>query len=211
MEFNYGKNNKEELPLEYYIEKYRETDALEIAERCALPYDEETKTFTFPLLGDEYKISHPDFVVTGERTPTNAERILFLRYLLDGKSAMPGGKYLTYREFPWGEVYVQQFTGRCIARFSFSYGYKPDLLREIMKHMPAKELSAANLSYEVTLMPGLTMQFLLWVGDEEFPPNSQILFSDNFRYAFTAEDMANIGDIVISRMKAIGMGLAKKA
>ena len=209
MEPIYGKNNKEELPLEYYIEKYKETDALEIAERCQLSYDEETKTFTFPLLGDTYKITHPDFTVTGERTPTNAERILFLRYLLDGKSAMPGGKYLTYREFPWGEVYVQQFTGRCIVRYSFSYGFKPDFLREIMKHLPAKEVSVSDVGYEVTLMPGLTMQFLLWVGDEEFPPNAQILFSDNFRYAFTAEDMANIGDIVISRMKAIGQTLNK--
>ena len=203
------KNNKEELPLEFYTERYKNTDAHEIAARCALPYDEETRTFTFHLLGDEYKISHPDFVITGDRTPTNAERILFLRYLLDGKSAVPTGKYLTYREFPWGEVYVQQFTGRCIVRYSFSYGFKPDFLREIMKHLPAKEVSVSDVGYEVTLMPGLTMQFLLWVGDEEFPPNAQILFSDNFRYAFTAEDMANIGDIVISRMKAIGQTLNK--
>lgn len=201
------KNNKEELPLEFYMERFKGTDAHEIAARCALPYDEETHTFTFPLLGDEYKITHPDFVVTGERTPTNAERILFLRYMLDGKSAAPGGKYLTYREFPWGEVYVQQFTGRCIVRYSFSYGFKPDFLREIMQHMPAKEISVSNVGYEVTLMPGLTMQFLLWLGDDEFPPNAQILFSDNFRYAFTAEDMANIGDIVISRMKNIGIQL----
>ena len=205
------KNNKEELPLEFYMERYKNTDAAEIAERCALAYDEETHTFTFPLLGDEYYITHPDFVITGKRTPTNAERILFLRYLLDGKSAMPGGKYLTYREFPWGEVYVQQFTGRCIVRYSFSYGFKPDLLREIMTHLPAKAISVSNAGYEVTLMPGLTMQFLLWLGDDEFPPNAQILFSDNFRYAFTAEDMANIGDIVISRMKAIGASLPPKA
>lgn len=205
------KNNKEELPLEFYTERYKTTDACEIAARCALPYDEESRTFTFTLLGDEYRISHPDFVITGERTPTNAERILFLRYLLDGKSAMPSGKYLTYREFPWGEVYVQQFTGRCIVRYSFSYGFKPDLLREIMKHLPAVEVPVSNVGYEVTLMPGLTMQFLLWLGDDEFPPNAQILFSDNFRYAFTAEDMANIGDIVISRMKAIGAGLSAKA
>ena len=204
------KNNKEELPLEFYIEKYKATDALEIAERCALPYDEETHTFTFPLLGDEYKISHPDFVVTGDRVPTNAERILFLRYMLDGKSAMPGGNYMTYREFPWGEVYVQQFTGRCIMRYSFSYGFKPQLLRSIMERMPAKSLESSDVGYEVTLMPGLTMQFLLWLGDDEFPPNSQILFSDNFRYAFSTEDMANIGDIVIGRMKKIGMELAAK-
>ena len=205
------KNNKEELPLEYYTERYQTTDPYEIAERCALAYDEESRTFTFPLLSEEYKISNPDFVITGTRVPSNAERILFLRYLLDGKSAMPSGQYLPYREFPWGEVYVQQFTGRCIMPYSFSYGFKPDFLRKIMEHMPAKALPNSDVGYEVTLMPGLTMQFLLWVGDEEFPPNAQILFSDNFRHAFSTEDMANIGDIVISRMKAIGLSLTAKA
>ena len=35
-------------------------------------------------------------------------------------------------------------------------------------------------------------------------PNAQILFSDNFQYAFTAEDLANIGDIVMNRMKMAG-------
>ena len=52
-----------------------------------------------------------------------------------------------------------------------------------------------------------TEKFLLWLGDDEFPPNAQILFSDNFRYAFTAEDLANIGDILLNRMKAIGASL----
>jgi len=93
MEPVYGKNNKEELPLEYYIERYKTTDAHEIAARCALPYDEETHTFTFPLLGDTYTISHPDFVVTGERTPTNTERILFLRRIMAEMPADPTPYY----------------------------------------------------------------------------------------------------------------------
>ena len=210
MEPVYGKNNKEELPLEYYIERYKTTDAHEIAARCALPYDEETHTFTFPLLGDTYTISHPDFVVTGERTPTNTERILFLRYLLDGHNAVPGSKYLTYREFPWGEVYNQQFTGRCIGRYAMSYGYKSHLLPPIMEKLPVKAINVSDVGYEITLMPGLTIQFLLWVGDEEFPPNAQILFSDNFRHAFSTEDMANIGDIILNRMKTISQQLSAK-
>ncbi|MCI8420083.1 MAG: DUF3786 domain-containing protein, partial [Oscillospiraceae bacterium] len=73
---------------------------------------------------------------------------------------------------------------------------------------PAKKLSRSDAGWEVELMPGLNIQLLLWVGDDEFPPNAQILFSDNFRYAFTAEDMANIGDIVLNRMKKIGASLA---
>jgi len=205
MEPIYGKNNKEALPLEYYLAKYREGGAEEMAARCALPFQE--GRFTLRLLGDEFTVSHPDFTVQGPREATNPERILFLRYLLDGRYAPPSGKFLTYREFPWGEVYLRQFTGRCIQRFAFTYGRKPEVLRAVMAHLPARPIQRGDVGYELTLLEGLDMQFILWLGDEEFPPNAQILFSDNFRWAFTAEDMANIGDIAMGRMKAIAAAL----
>ena len=201
MEPIYGKNNKEELPLEFYVKRFQAGDPAEMAVRCALPWDEETKTIAMTLLGEPFTVSHPDFTVAGPRALSNPERILFLRYLLDGAYAMPSGEYLTYREFPWGEVYLQQFTGRCIKRFAFSYGFKPDLLRQVMERMGARPVPQSDQGWEITLMRGLTIRFLLWLGDEEFSPNAQILFSDNFRSAFTAEDMANIGDIVITRLK----------
>ena len=135
------------------------------------------------------------------------ERIPLLRFLVDGQYALPSGQYLTYREFPWGEVYLQQFTGRCIKRFAFSYGARPELLCRIMEHLPARRLERSDCGWEVELMPSLGVQLLLWLGDDEFPPNAQILFSDNFRYAFTAEDLANAGDILLGRMKQIGAGI----
>ena len=76
-----------------------------------------------------------------------------------------------------------------------------------MEKMPAQRIPRSDQGWQVELMPGLDIQFLLWLGDDEFPPNAQILFSDNFQYAFTAEDLANIGDIVMNRMKAIGAKL----
>ena len=210
MEPIYGKNNKEELPLEFYLAKFKEGNPADIAARCALPYDEANGVLTMDLLGDVFSVSHPDFTIVGPRPLTNPERILFLRYLVDGSYALPSGQYLTYREFPWGEVYLQQFTGRCIKRFAFSYGFKPDLLRQVMAKLPAKPIQRGDVGYELTLMKDLTMRFLLWLGDDEFPPNAQILFSDNFRYAFTAEDMANIGDIVIGRMKSVAAQLQRQ-
>ena len=205
MEPIYGKNNKEELPLEYYLAKFREGDPQEMADRCALPFD--GKRFTIHLLGDTFTISHPDYDIQGDREPTNPERILFLRYLLDGKFTPPTGAFRTYREFPWGEVYLQQFTGRCIKRFAFSYNGKAELLARIMERLPAHPVKMGDVGYELELMEGLSLQLILWQGDDEFPPNAQILFSENFRDAFTAEDMANIGDIVLNRMKAIGAAL----
>ncbi len=207
MEPIYGKNNKEELPLEHYLQKFRAGDPAEMAARCALPYDAGTGTIRMNFLGEELTVSHPGFTITGASPLTNPERILLLRYLLDGHCALPGGRYLTYREFPWGEVYVQQFTNRCVNRFAFSYGSRPELLRKVMEKLPAKPVSRGDVGYEVALMEGLTIQFLLWLGDDEFPPSAQILFSDNFRCAFTAEDMAVIGDIILNRMKKIGAAL----
>ena len=205
MEPIYGKNNKEELPLEYYLAKFREGDPQEMADRCALPFD--GKRFTIHLLGDTFTLSHPDYDIQGDRAPTNPERILFLRYLLDGKFTPPTGVFRTYREFPWGEVYLQQFTGRCIKRFAFSYNGRTELLGRIMERLPAHPVKMGDIGYELELMDGLSMQLILWQGDDEFPPNAQILFSENLRDAFTAEDMANIGDIVLNRMKVIGAAL----
>ena len=202
-------NNKEGRPLAYYLEKFREKDAAAVAARCGLPLDEAQGAVRMTLLGETYSVSHPDFTVVGPAPLTDAERILLLRYLLDGHSAMAGGQYLTYRELPWGEVYLRQFTGRCINRFAFSYGNKPELLEKIMSKLPSKRLNHSDEGWEVELMPQLTMRFLLWLGDEEFPPNAQILFSDNFRYAFTAEDLAVVGDIVLGRMKKIGVDIEK--
>ena len=48
------------------------------------------------------------------------------------------------------------------------------------------------------------LRFLLWEGDEEFPPSAQILFSDNFPLAFVqGEDMAVVGDVSIGVLKAM--------
>ena len=203
-------NNKEGKPLEFYMERFQKGDLAEMAVRCGLPYNGDLHTVDLTLLGETFTVSHPGFTIVGPAPLTDAERILVLRYLTDGRHAMPSGEYLPYREFPWGEVYLQQFTGRCIKRFAFSYSGRPDLLNQVMERLPAKKLSRSDVGWEVELMPGLSIQFLLWLADEEFPPNAQILFSDNFRYAFTAEDMANIGDIVLNRMKKTGAELARQ-
>ena len=46
------------------------------------------------------------------------------------------------------------------------------------------------------------MQILVWEGDDEFPPNAQVLYSDNFAQGFAAEDRVVAGDILISTIKS---------
>ena len=52
------------------------------------------------------------------------------------------------------------------------------------------------------LIGGYRMQILLWEGDDEFPPNAQVLYSDNFAAGFAAEDRVVAGDILISTIRS---------
>lgn len=199
-------NNKDDRPLQYYTEKFRELDAADIAERCGIELEGNVLRFRF--LNADYEISHPDCVFTsgekGKYLPLVEDvhaQILMLRFLTEGSSASSSGRFLTYRDMPWGNVYFEQFKGRCILRLAYSFGRDIASFAKAAEAIGGVRLSDGDISYEIRLINGLLLRLILWEADDEFPPSSQILFSDNFPVAFTAEDMAAVGDVVIGTLK----------
>lgn len=209
-DLNYEKDSKERMPWEHYMEQYRSADPQEIAQRLNIPYDEETKSFTLIFLGTQYRITYPDFQVSHTADDKGFypledmiyAKILTIRFLLNGHSLEGTGSFKTYREMPWGEVYLRQFDGRCIKRLAFSYGNRISVFNAVMEHIGASPVKHGDTAYEVEIFPEYKIQMILWEGDEEFPPSSQILFSDNFPVSFQAEDMAVMGDVIIGSLKA---------
>lgn len=211
MEFPYEKDNKERIPLEHYLEEYRQIEPKEAASRCGVDYDEEKQQFHIRLMGYRYLVDYPKFALHAENGEEGAVRysemvpakIIVLRFLISGQSVKSTGKYLTYREVPWGEVYFRQFEGRCLTRLKFAFGFKLDQFAEAMDKLGAEKISMGDAAYEFEFINGLHVRFILWAGDEEFPPSSQILFEDNFPYAYQAEDLAVVGDISITTLKSL--------
>ncbi len=211
-ELNYEKDSKERMPWEHYMEQYRKADPAEISARLEIPYDTREKQFTLNFFGTVYHISYPEFQVSHVADDKGYypleemiyAKILTIRFLLEGSRSKGTGKYKTYREMPWGEVYLRQFDGRCIKRLAFSYGNRVQEFNRIMEHIGASSIKHGDTAYEIEIYPGYQVQMILWEGDEEFPPSSQILFSDNFPVSFQAEDMAVMGDVIIGSLKAFG-------
>ena len=180
-------NNKELVPLEHYLEEYRKADPEEISSRTGFPFDTERKVFHAVFLGQEYEVAHPEFEVScldekygySPLLETNPAKILVVRFLLEGASAVTTGKFLTYREIPWGEVYYRQFNGRCMMRLAFSYGNKQELFRKSCEAMGAIPVKAADTAYQFEVFPGYFVQFLLWEGDEEFTPRIRYFWDEN--------------------------------
>lgn len=211
MNFDYAKDSKEQRPYEHYLAAYKDMDPKEISERTGFPYNEETGEFRVRLMGSTYLVSFPDYEIRHEEDPIDVypleeamnAKIFIIRYMAERHAAPTSGKFITYHQVPWGEVYFRQFQGRCLMRLAFSYGNKLEMFQKIMERWKAEPSTEGDCSYTLEFLEGYFVKFILWHGDEEFPPSAQILFSDNFALSFMAEDLAVVGDISINMMKAL--------
>ena len=197
-------NNKEQVPFDYYEDLFRRADPQEIAGRLR-EVNWDGQAFTVGLLNRKFAISHPKYEIRaldGGKLPPLPTQTFLLRYLLEGKSLSAKGSWLTFREMPWGELYIKPYTGRVLTRAAFTLGTRVAAFKKAAQEMGAQEVKSGDAGYLFPLVGEYAMQILVWEGDEEFPPSAQVLYSDNFADGFAAEDRVVAGDILISTIKA---------
>ncbi len=192
----YNPNNLIEQPLNHYLALFRAADPAEMAERTGVPFRD--NRFTLTVLGEEKAITWPDFADENWR---DKDRVLFMRHLLEGHSAGSYGSFLTYAQMPWGDVYDRQFHARCIHRLSGTYGSRVSVFARACEALGGTRLPGSGIGYELPFMPGLPLRFIVWEGDEEFPAAAQILFSDNFPRAFSAEDRVILCEYTLGKLR----------
>ncbi|MDD5863286.1 MAG: DUF3786 domain-containing protein [Firmicutes bacterium] len=197
-------NHKEEVPFAHYAELFRSLTPDDVGARLPeVRWD--GKEFTVKLLGREFAIAHPDYTIRaldGGSLPVLATQTFLLRYLLESKAVSWQGQWKTFREMPWGEMYIKPYTGRVLTRAAFTFGTRVAAFKTACEKMGAQAVSHGDAGYAFTLIGDYRMQILVWEGDDEFPPNAQVLYSDNFAQGFAAEDRVVAGDILISTIKS---------
>ena len=196
-------NHKEEVPFAFYQEKFRALDPGAVAQRLKdVCFD--GKEFTVKLLGRDYAIAHPDYAIRaldGGKLPPLPTQTFLLRYLLECRDVAWKGEWKTFREMPWGEMYITPYTGRVLTRAAFTFGFRTAAMKAAAEKMGAVAMKHGDAGYLFELVSGYRMQLLVWEGDDEFPPNAQVLYSDNFAEGFSAEDRVVAGDILITMLK----------
>ena len=199
-----------EISFEYHLEKYREINPCEASARTNIEYDNNNSRFTIKTLGHKLYADHLVFKLT----PANPEtcpkalygfqmQVLVMRVLYLGVYAPSTGDFKAYRDLPWGDIYDANFNGRCIKRFAYGFGFKPDKFEKAAEKLDGVKINIGDIAYDFPFAGNVTSRFILWKPDDEFPPSAQILFSDNSPVMYNAEDLAAVGDVIISTMKEV--------
>ncbi len=197
-------NHKEEVPFAHYEGLFRVLEPQAVLDRLShVKWDE--KEFYVNLMGRDYAVSHPEYAIRaldGGKLPPLPTQTFLLRYLLECRDVAWAGTWKTFREMPWGELYIKPYTGRVLTRAAYSFGTRIAAFKAAAEKMGGIPLPHGDAGYQFQLVGGYHVQILAWEGDEEFPPNAQVIYSDNFAQGFAAEDRVVAGDILISAIKA---------
>lgn len=196
-------NNKEEKPLQYYLEEYAVIDPEKRGKALGINYQD--GCFSMDMLGESYRISWPEGAISSENEKAlavwnNEAKIMIYRYLVHGQAIPTSGNFKTFRELPWGEVYIKPFTGRCITRLAYKFSRDLDGFKWAAPLLGGVPMNHGDAGFEFVFTGEYRLRVFIWAGDEEFPPNAQILYSDNFSVGLSAEDCVVVAEMLINAL-----------
>jgi hypothetical protein len=147
---------------------------------------------TLDYLNQSYRIRLPDVEISlagsNEGVPLK-DKILLLHYFLQAKGTPVANKSITYKELPEGIVYFRTFHKRAIKPLLDNFGQKPEKLVEAAKGLGGVRADYGDAAVTINAFKRVPITFVLWKGDEEFPPDGSILFDA------TVSDYLSIEDI----------------
>jgi hypothetical protein len=186
------------------------TDAVEQCRRAGAQYDRSRNAAVIDYLGRSCRLSIPDgqvvFADTGEEAPLR-ERILVLHYFINARGTPLSGKTITYKELHDGINYYPTFFKRAIQPIVENFGRAPERLLELAEKLGGHRADLGDVAVTIDALPRVPLTTVLWRGDDEFPPDGNILFDSTIPDYLPIEDITVISEILAWKLvKALKTG-----
>ena len=183
-------------------ESLKSLDPKKLAKNSGASYNQDKNEFTLFFMNDDHRINHLKKTVLGpdgnEVKPFLA--VLLLHYLVYARDFDLDNKLITFRELVGGDVYYDAFVRRAIDPIKKFFGSNKEALRTAGKNIGAIEGDYGDISLIIDVFPRISVTVILWEGDEEIPPSSNMLFDASIKKHLPTEDVAVIGGFVASAL-----------
>jgi hypothetical protein len=134
---------------------------------------------TVEYLNQSYQITLPDVQVSlmnSEAEVPLKDKILILHYLTQATGVTITNKFIAFPELPEGANYFPTFSKRSIEPLINYFGIEPRRLLEAAERLGGHKVDYGDVAVTINVFSRVPITIVLWQGDEEFPPRSNILF-----------------------------------
>ena len=188
------------------IEKLSTEPFENILNRTGFNSDRED-SFHVPFLNRLYRVHYPDFEFADQNDADQEipiqEQILILHYMQSPNIAPIRGPWVSYREIPGASFYFSAFVKRAIDPLKNVFGQDPEGLTKAAKKLNGNPAEPGDVGFEFSLLPNVPLQLVLYIGDEEFPAEANILFDQSVGKILSPEDIAWLAGMLVYRLIAL--------
>ena len=163
---------------------------------------ENTENITIDFFLEPYHIRFPliEFYSPSKKVVSLVTRILLLHYLIRADGDPLTGKWVAYKDIPGGLLYAGVFARRVTEPLQRKFGKTAKSFKETGIQSGGEPVEIADASFILRAFPYVPLQYVLWEGDEEFPPSVQLLFDASVDHYLTLEDIVVLGQVTAGRL-----------
>jgi hypothetical protein len=142
----------------------------------------------------------------GEPVPI-PEKILILHYLLTARGESLQQNLITFRQVPEGPFYYSAFIRRALDPLAQTFGGEPQRLLDCGSQLGAVPDELGDASITLKPLPHVPVTLVIWGGDDELPPQANILFDESIVSYLPTEDIAVLCSMIVYRLMRIKQSL----
>jgi len=156
------------------------------------------------FFGTPYVVTFPgvEIVSPAQKTISLVTKIMVLHYLIRADGTVEKNDLIPYKEIPGGMMYAGVFERRVLAPLVNVFGQDPQQFLRAGRAMGGESGSFGDVSFSLRVLPRVPVTFVMWQGDEEFPPSIQILFDRSIDHYLSLEDIVVLGEMTSKRLIA---------
>ncbi len=161
------------------------------------------KVIIIEYLNRSYQITLPDIKISlkdSEEEVSLRDKILILHYFTQAKGTPISNKPIAYKELPEGANYFPTFSKRAIKPLVDYFGNEPQRLLDIARILGGHKADYGDAAVTLNAFSRVPITLVLWRGDEEFPPEGNILFDSTVSDYLTTEDINVLCETIVWRL-----------
>ncbi len=154
-------------------------------------------------LNYKYLVSLPDVTISHADSTDIVEirdKILILHYLLTSSGKPLSGELISFKELGQGLAYYPTFAQRSIRPLITYFGSHPDYMLNSAAHLGGIKSAFGDFAVSIPVFSKLVITLVIWQGDEEFPPDANILFDRLALDYLPLEDLIVLCQTIVWKM-----------
>jgi hypothetical protein len=159
-------------------------------------------TVHIPFFDEVITLTVPDFSFQSSTSAniTLVAKIIVLHYINTASGLPMTGDKIPYEDIPGCRHYQTVYEKRVIKPLIAAFGHDKYVFREAGLALGGTEEEYGDASFTLHALPMVPITFILWEGDEEFPPTGRTLFDPAIAGYLPLEDVVVLSKLAVTRI-----------